>query len=323
MSMTQNYQHESTPTTPSIQSLDITVLAGGDNEERAVSLQSGDSVTQALQRLGHRVEQRDIDTSNLSALDRDDDFVFIALHGSFGEDGTLQGILNQRGKRYSGCGQAASMLAMDKVRAKQQFISSDLPTPDYVVACQENVDTLLDHVSLPVVVKPVSSGSSVDTILVRTDEALRKSACDVVEKYGLALVEQLITGPELTVGILGDQALPVCEIRTSREFYDYQAKYLDDDTQYLFDIALPEKLLAHIQTLSLSAHRALGCQVLSRVDWMVDSSTGEPYLLEINTIPGFTSHSLLPKASARVEIDFDSLCQAIVADSYLIDRSCE
>ncbi len=125
------------------------------------------------------------------------------------------------------------------------------------------------------------------------------------------------------MSILGDQALPVCEIRTSREFYDYQAKYLVDDTQYLFDLELPETFLSKIQSLSLDAHRALGCQVMSRVDWLVDSATGNPYLLEINTIPGFTSHSLLPKAAARVGIDFESLCQAIVADSYLIDRSCE
>ncbi len=323
MTMTQEKNSESSNVSPSIQSLDITVLAGGDSAERDVSLQSGESVTQALKRLGHRVSQLDIDASQLSALDRDDDFVFIALHGRFGEDGTLQKILNERGKRYSGCGSAASSLAMDKVRTKQQFISSGLPTPAFVVARMDNLDTLSDSVSLPAVVKPVSSGSSVDTFLVKSAEQMKKTAGEVTQKYGQALVEQFIAGPELTVGILGDQALPVCEIRTSREFYDYQAKYLVDDTQYLFEIALPETLLAQIQSLSLAAHRTLGCQVMSRVDWLIDAATQKPYLLEINTIPGFTSHSLLPKAAARVGIDFDSLCQAIVADSYLIDRSCE
>jgi len=323
MNMTQEKKSNASPTKPPIQLLDITVLAGGDNEERDISLQSGGCITQALKRLGHRVEQHDVDATHLSALDRHADFIFIALHGRFGEDGTIQKILNQKGKRYSGCGSAASSLAMDKVRAKQQFISSGLPTPSFVVARKDNLNTLPTHLPLPAVVKPVSSGSSVDTFLVKTAEQLKKVAGDVAEKYGQALVEQFIDGPELTVGILGNQALPVCEIRTSREFYDYEAKYLENDTQYLFDIALPEKLLSQIQSLSLATHQALGCQVMSRVDWLVDSTTGRPYLLEINTIPGFTSHSLLPKAAARMGIDFDNLCQAIVADSYLIDRSCE
>ena len=125
------------------------------------------------------------------------------------------------------------------------------------------------------------------------------------------MIEQYIRGPELTVGILGDEGLPVCQIRTRREFYDYQAKYVDDDTEYLFDIALPADLLGRIRDLSVKAHLALGCRDFSRVDWMVDARTLEPYVLEINTIPGFTSHSLLPKAAARVGISFDELCQRI------------
>ncbi len=193
--MTQEKKTPSSSTTPSVQPLDITVFAGGDSEEREVSLNSGKCVTQALKNLGHRVEQHDISAAHLDALDRDDDFIFIALHGQFGEDGTLQKILNERGKRYSGCGSAASSLAMDKVRAKQKFLSSDLPTPVFFVATLENLNTWPDHISLPAVVKPVSSGSSVDTFLVKTAEQMIKTSGEVAKKYGQALVEQFISGP--------------------------------------------------------------------------------------------------------------------------------
>ena len=146
------------------------------------------------------------------------------------------------------------------------------------------------------------------------------AASDVVDRYGEALVEQYIDGNELTVGILGERALPVCEIRTKREFYDYDAKYIDDDTQYLFDLDLPTALLERVQALSIDAHRALGCCVFSRVDWMVDAATLEPFVLEVNTIPGFTSHSLLPKAAARVGMSFEQLCGRIVELSLSLDR---
>jgi D-alanine-D-alanine ligase len=134
----------------------------------------------------------------------------------------------------------------------------------------------------------------------------------MVKRHETALVEELIEGPELTVGVIGQRALPVIEIRTKRAFYDYQAKYIDEDTQYVFDIDLPERLLVRMQELSLQATEALGCRDFCRVDWMVDRVTHEPYLLEINTIPGFTSHSLLPKAAAAAGIPFDELCQRIV-----------
>jgi D-alanine-D-alanine ligase len=152
----------------------------------------------------------------------------------------------------------------------------------------------------------------VDTYITRDTAAFHAALEQVADKYGTALVEQYVCGPELTVGVVGDRALPVCQIRTKREVYDYQAKYIDDDTEYLFDIDLPDKLLNRIQEMSIGAHRALGCRDFSRVDWMVDGRTLEPYVLEINTIPGFTSHSLLPKAAARAGISFSQLCQEIV-----------
>lgn len=303
-----------------VTALDVTVLAGGPGAEREVSLQSGAAVADALKRLGHRVELADIGPDDLSALLRPADVVFIALHGEFGEDGALQEELQRRGIAYTGSDSTASRLAMDKVAAKRVFETRGIPTPPYEVVDAQSLEDIASRWSPPVVVKPVDSGSSVDTHIVRSADALHEKVAALVGKLGRALVEKFINGPELTVGVLGDRALPVCEIRTKREFYDYAAKYVDDDTQYLFDLDLPGALLTRAQEISLDAHRALRCRAFSRVDLMVDAATNEPYVLEINTIPGFTSHSLVPKAAARVGIGFDQLCQRIIELSLGDDR---
>lgn len=295
-----------------VEALDITVLSGGPSAEREVSLVSGTAVYEALLRLGHRAIIHDILPDDLSALDIPADFVFIALHGAFGEDGTVQAELDRRGLRYCGCGAEASRLAMNKVESKRRFLAAGVPTPPFEHVGRHNRAGLAERFPTPAVVKPVDSGSSVDTSIVRSPRALQAAVDDLVSRVGFALVERYVQGPELTVGVLGQQALPVCEIRTRREFYDYQAKYIDDDTQYLFDLDLPADLLTRVQALSVAAHHALGCEVFSRLDWMVDGQTLEPYILEVNTIPGFTSHSLLPKAAARVGINFDALCQRII-----------
>jgi D-alanine-D-alanine ligase len=298
--------------------LDILVLAGGPGAEREVSLQSGRAVSEAFTRLGHRVRMSDIDPTDFSALDHlqaglhANDIIFIALHGEFGEDGVLQAELDRRGLRYCGSGAAASRLAMDKADAKRCFEHAGIPTPPYEIVDAASLDGLASRLPVPAVVKPVACGSSVDTFIARSESELCSAATRLVASYKQALIERYIDGPELTVGILGDEALPVCEIRTRREFYDYQAKYVDDDTEYLFDLDLPSAMLRRVQELSREAHRALGCAVFSRVDWMVDSATLMPYVLEVNTIPGFTSHSLLPKAAARMGLSFDQLCQRIV-----------
>ena len=306
------------PAPKKVEPLDITVLAGGPGLEREVSLMSGAAVYEALQRLGHQVVMCDIGPDDLSALERPADFVFIALHGEFGEDGTVQAELEARDLPYSGTNSAASRMAMDKVLAKRRFMETGLPTPRFEVVDRERLVELGSQSPVPAVVKPTASGSSVDTTIVREPGELRRAAANLIEKYGLALVERYIDGPELTVGVLDNTALPVCEIQTNREFYDYQAKYFDDSTQYLFDLDLPEAFLGHLQALSMRAYQALGCAVFGRVDWMVEAATQEPYLLEINTIPGFTSHSLVPKAAARIGITFDELCQRIVEVS--LDR---
>ncbi len=320
MTITRTSVGHKNPLAAGVKTLDVTVLAGGPGVEREVSLNSGRAVFQALCGLGHRVTLCDVGPDDLSALDRPADIFFIALHGEFGEDGTLQALLEARGLRYCGSGAAASRAAMDKAQAKQRFERAGVPTPAYEITSQDSLHDLASRFDVPAVVKPVACGSSVDTSIVRTQGELHSAAATLVERYGAALVERYIAGPELTVGILGEEALPVCEIRTQREFYDYQAKYNDDNTQYLFDLDLSVELLRRVQGLSLDAHRALGCSVFSRVDWMVDAETLDPYVLEINTIPGFTSHSLLPKAAAMVGLTFDRLCQRIVELSLEVDR---
>ncbi len=292
--------------------LDITVLAGGPSDEREVSIASGSAIAAALSRIGHRVTVSDISPDNLTSLDRPADIVFIALHGAFGEDGQLQETLERRGITFTGTGAAASAIVMNKAKTKQRLIECGLPTPRFDVATHSRIVAAARRWRLPVIVKPVDSGSSVDTVIARDRHRFLHAVTAVVRKHSQAMIEELIEGPELTVGILGNRALPVIEIRTKREFYDYQAKYIDDDTEYLFDIDLPRELLRRIQTMSVQAATALECRDFCRVDWMVDAITHEPFILELNTIPGFTSHSLLPKAAAKAGIPFDELCQQII-----------
>lgn len=299
--------------TPRVTPLDITVLAGGPGDERDISLQSGRMVRDALKRIGHHAIMLDIQPDDLAALDVPADMLFVALHGVFGEDGTVQRILEERGMRFSGSASGPSALAMDKVATKARFIEKGIPTPGFDLVKTAQPPDGGGKIGPPMVVKPRASGSSVDTFIARAPEQATNAIETVVSRYGSALIEDYIDGPELTVGILGDHPLPVCQIRTRREFYDYHAKYLDDDTEYLFDIDLPDELLERVQSFSLQAHLALGCRGFSRVDWMVDRRTLEPFAIEVNTIPGLTGHSLLPKAAARDGVSFEEVCQAIVA----------
>lgn len=301
------------------QTLAITVLSGGPGGEREVSLKSGRAVAAALKTLGHQVTISDISPEHLDALDIPADLVFVALHGEFGEDGRVQKLLEERGIRYTGSGAAASALAMDKVATKRRFVEREIPTPKFDVVTSDRVDHVVELWSLPVVVKPVAEGSSIDIRIVRDAGTLRSELQRLTGRYGRCLIEAFVAGYELTVGVLGRQALPPIEIRTRREFYDYQAKYIDDDTEYRFDIDLPPKVLAHVQEMSIRAHEALGCQHFSRVDWLVDRTTHQPYALEVNTIPGFTDHSLLPKGAARAGLSFPQLCGRIIE----LATSCE
>jgi len=303
-----------------MQKLAITVLSGGPSNEREISLESGKAVAAALRSLGHDVVVADVGPNDFKGLARQVDCVFVVLHGPFGEDGEVQKVLERRGLAYGGSGPEACAVAMNKYLSKKKFIELGLPTPRYAVATrgatgegdEQSVREAMASWSLPVVVKPIKEGSSLNCHIVRDFERFRPAIDSVLKIYGDCIVEEFIPGMEITVGILGDKALPPIEIRTKRDFYNYEAKYKDDDTQYLFDIDLPPGLLARIEAMSLKAHEGLGCRDFSRVDWRVDPQTGEAYILEVNVIPGMTSHSLVPKAAAKAGLAMPQLCQFIV-----------
>ena len=292
--------------------LRITVLMGGPSAEREVSLSTGEAIASALESLGHRVRRTDIGPDDLSGLDEPTDVVFVALHGTWGEDGQLQGILEERGIRYTGCDARASALAMDKVRTKERLVELGIPTAPFEHATASNAVRVSERFALPAVVKPVAEGSSVDCVIARERSHFAQAVERLVGCYGQALAERFVEGTELTVGVLGDRVLPSCQIRPRGEFYDYHAKYEADDTEYMFDIDLPAETLDRVQQLSMRVFEGLGCRDMGRIDWIVETDRLEPFCLEVNTIPGFTSHSLLPKAAARVGIGFADLCQRIV-----------
>lgn len=287
--------------------LRVTVLAGGPSAEREVSLDSGRAIANALRNRGHEVFMSDIGPENLTALDRAADVVFPALHGPFGEDGTLQSIMQQRKIRFVGSGSRASATAMDKVAAKKVAISLGADTPEYELVTGR-AETRL---SPPLVVKPVDQGSSVGTSIVRREEDVPAALEKVIRPFGRVLVERFIEGDELTVGIVGDETLPPICIRPTREFYDYQAKYVAEDTQYLFETGYPLAVLDRTRELSKRVFDELGCRHLARVDWMIDRQQ-RLWFLEVNTLPGFTSHSLVPKAAAHIGVSFEELCERLV-----------
>ena len=297
--------------------LDVTVLMGGPSSEREVSMASGTAIADGLVRVGHRVTRADISPTDCSALDRAGiDVVFIALHGDFGESGGVQAMCEARGLRYTGSGPKASEQAIDKAASKQIFKRAGLKTPDWMILEEfhppHKVRRWLSEIPPPVVIKPVDGGSSVDITIAR-DEARRDRAIDeMVDKYGRIMLERLVEGREMTVGILGDEPLPVLEVIPAREFYDLTAKYSDDaGTRYEFDHGLSDEAAAALRADAMTAHRSLDCRDMSRVDFILDAD-GVGQVLEINTIPGFTSHSLLPMAAAKVGIGFDDLVGRIV-----------
>lgn len=292
---------------PATHTIRVTVLAGGPSAERAVSLQSGGAIAEALRRRGFPVTMADINPSDLSALDIGADVIFPALHGPFGEDGKLQHILEARGLRFVGSGSSASALAMNKVEAKQRVIEMGFDTPEFEIVAPGSTPKL----RAPLVVKPIDQGSSVATTIVHNQSDLPAALARVHESFGAALVERFISGDEVTVGLLGAMALPPICIRPKRAFYDYVAKYEDDATEYLFDAGYPPVMLERVSEQSRRIFDAFGCRHLGRLDWMVDGNY-RPWFLEVNTLPGFTSHSLVPKAAAHVGLSFDEVCERLV-----------
>ena len=294
--------------------LHITVLAGGISAERDISLLSGNQIAAALQRRGHQVTLADIAPDDLSALEhRPCDLIFPALHGLFGEDGTLQEILERGGIPFVGSGSVASRLAMDKIDTKIALAAYGLPTPAWqtVQALPAETWTPDARIGLPCVIKPVAEGSSVGCRICRDAEEARAHLQRTLPRYGRMLVEKFIEGLELTVGVLDAAALPAIHIHPRADFYDYNAKYVRADTEYHFVIDLPAAVLEAVRNLALRTYQAVAARHLARVDVMVDRRTLEPFILEINTLPGFTSHSLVPKAAAHAGVPFDELCDRL------------
>ncbi len=300
----------------------VGVLAGGPSNEREVSLKSGRAVYEALIGCGCDAILLDIkndicDIIAASALD----VAFIALHGRFGEDGTVQGILEGMGIPYTGSGVEASRLALDKIATKEVFKNSGIPVPRYMVVENFNFSAK-SCLSLgwPVVVKPQFEGSSIGLSVAGNEDSLKEAVSKASEYGDKVLIEEYISGRELTVGVLGDKALPVIEIVTSQGVYDFEAKYKDPATQYLVPAPVDDNVSKLACELGEKSHKALGCRSFSRVDMMMDKA-GRIFVLEVNTIPGMTERSLLPKAAAAAGIDFGALCVRLLEDAVKIFKS--
>ena len=295
----------------------VAVMYGGHSSEREVSLNTGAAVLGALQARGVDAHAWDPAEKSMSefiaaAFDR----VWIALHGPGGEDGALQGLLQWLELPYTGSGVMASAIAMDKVRSKHLFRAADIPTPDYAVAASlEEASVAAENIGFPLIVKPSGQGSSVGMSKV-FERAELNDAVDVALQYGDAvLLETCVTGDEFTVAVLQGRALPSIRIVTPRVFYDYRAKYESDRTEYICPGTASDEEEAIYAELAVAAFDELGCSGWGRVDFMTGADR-QPLVLEVNTVPGMTSHSLVPMAAKRAGIDFEELCWRILETSF-------
>ncbi|AOZ51295.1 D-alanine--D-alanine ligase [Chromobacterium vaccinii] len=291
----------------------VAVLMGGSSSEREVSLMSGAGVLAALQSKGVDAHRFDPSEKPLSAL-KEEGFacVFNILHGPFGEDGTLQGALEALGVPYTGCGVMASAIAMDKWRTKLLWKGAGLPIPAFELLDESSdFDAIEKALGLPIFVKPSSEGSSIGVTKVKAAGELR-AAFEEARKYDdVVIAEQFIGGGEYTCAVIGDQAYPTIKIEPATEYYDYQAKYFRDDTVYRCPSGLAPEVEARARELALKAFKVLGCRGWSRVDFLMDEA-GEIYLLEANTSPGMTSHSLVPMAAKVEGIAYEDLCLKVL-----------
>ncbi|MFH0840193.1 MAG: D-alanine--D-alanine ligase [Candidatus Omnitrophota bacterium] len=290
----------------------VAVLAGGPSSERAISIRSGRAVYKALKKAGCDVVWEDLTgvgvkrvMNKLSA-----DLVFLALHGRFGEDGTIQKVLENMGFPYTGSGVTASKLALDKIASKKIFEKRGIPVPPYRILDRRNAKKAKGFL-YPLVVKPQNEGSSIGLSIVKRNEELNDAFKRAFRYSDKIIVERFIEGREITVGILDEKPLPVIEIVPGRDFYDFYAKYKDKKTEYMVPASLPRHIYKRAQKLGLLAHKALRCRDFSRVD-MILSERGDIFVLEVNTIPGLTTRSLLPKAAGSAGIRFDELCMKLL-----------
>jgi D-alanine-D-alanine ligase len=291
----------------------VAVLLGGRSAEREISLQSGQAVLDALQRSG--VDAHPFDPAGQSMeklLQQGFDKAFIALHGRFGEDGTIQGALELMGLPYTGSGVMASALAMDKWRTKLIWQAAGIQSPRYaLLQADSNFEQVAETLGLPLIVKPAREGSTIGLTKVKRAEDLAQAYQLAAQHDALVLAEEFIAGKELTVAILGETPLPVVRIEIAGELYDYEAKYFSNETKYFCPSGLPAELEAAIQRQALQAYQVLGCQGWGRVD-LILSEANQFYFLEANTSPGMTGHSLVPMAARTAGIPFEDLVLRIL-----------
>ena len=297
----------------------VAVLMGGKSAEREISLMSGNGVLKALRSKGvdaHAFDpaQRDVYELKREGFAR----CFIALHGRGGEDGTIQGALEVLGIPYTGSGVMGSAIGMDKWRTKMVWIANGIPTPRFKILTEkENWSSVAKELGLPLIVKPANEGSTLGLTKVAKVKQLPEAYELATKKYkDIALAEQFIDGPEYTASVLGDEALPLIRIEAPKGNYDYQNKYFTDDTKYHCPSGLPEKKEKELQALTLRAFQAVGCRGWGRVDIMLDKK-GKPWLLEVNTSPGMTGHSLVPIAAKAAGLSYPDLCVKILEDARL------
>jgi D-alanine-D-alanine ligase len=299
----------------------VGVLAGGPSSEREISLRSGRTVHNALVQGGIDAIFLDVYDDIRDIISKNKiDVVFIALHGRFGEDGTVQKILEENDIPYTGSDPSSSRIALDKIATKRVFEAKGIPTPRYIVLEKDAYDIeSARKFGFPVVAKPQFEGSSFGLSVVKKESELQE-ALDKAFLYGpKILVEEYIDGRELTVGVLDDKPLPVIEIVPKNHVYDYRAKYDDPDTQYLIPAPIDPGSFERAKELGIAAHRSIGCRSFSRVDLMMKKS-GDLFVLEVNTIPGMTERSLLPKAAAAIGLNFNRLCIKLIENALSVKK---
>jgi len=296
--------------------LKVAVLMGAVGEERQISLASGKCIADALKKTKLlEVIEQDYQPDRPQILDdKSIDVFFLAFHGEFGEGGQMQKICEKKKLVFTGCDSKASRLAFDKIACKKVLQQAKVPVPQAIEIKTTDqladIDSKLEIMGKKFVIKPVRQGSSVGVQIVEGAQNAKNAAEKCLQQFGDCMLEKFIAGREITVGILENRTLPVIEIKTTRQFYDYDAKYNDDTTQFLFDTIADRLTLRTINDVALKSFNALGCRDFSRVDMILAENI--PYVIEINAIPGFTTHSLLPKAAARAGIDMSQLCLRII-----------
>jgi D-alanine-D-alanine ligase len=310
----------------------VGVLFGGRSAERDVSLMSGNGVLKALQSKGVDAHGFDTGLRSLAELAAEKfDRVFIALHGRYGEDGTIQGVLEQLGIPYTGPGVMASALSMDKVMTKRVWQSHGLPTPRFIVLAANTASDVLrtvpDELGLPLMLKAPHEGSTIGIAKVNGYSEMQEGFALCVKYDAVVLAEEFIRGRELTVPVMGAgssaYALPIVEIRAPQGNYDYEHKYFSDDTQYLCPAPLDAALTVRVQQLAVQAFNAIGCEGWARVDFMLRDGDSEPFLLEINSSPGMTGHSLVPMSAKATGMSYEDLCVEILRSADLDLRPTE